>query len=1566
MPLPPNPLSKEASSTASTLARALVSRTEGFDKLRPRYNKGLLDGENEKQQQQQVKKKNDKEKGKNNKKGSSSAAGGSSSSGSKGGKDDKDSKQSNNKPNESENENEDNDEVSSSNNNTAIISEQSHKLISSLPRNANILDGDSLSTLQQLSLMRKWQERNIEPQMQGVELDDWEDGIDWEGGCSSDDDEGDGDGDGGEQKKDPMVVDDSNGGVSNSGGDFKPPVPMGGHPKRPRRTVLLPHYDDPIQLLMEPRNPRLEALDLATAVDWEGAASDTNNSSDDDDDDTSVNVPLILQSSIAGQSVANLLAPNPSASRPLPFESHPNCQNRFDREMASEITSTAELTGKVTPGGRNNESLEKYKEARQRRREQMAKDKQSRVTEVMSELSLTGTGRRITSSLMGPGGAERTGRPSRHALGSSSVHDAEYVEQLELVYNHTLVKPDLTLSEYRQFHRPRIPLLVVNPSCPWQFQTRVITENKHGARGRGGAGATAADGSTIVGSYHAMMSAGSKGQNKIRNEADLSPTIGDLVVMEYSEERPPLFMTKGMTCRIVNYYRGDRSRCPISAGGGDRPLRKRHGDKAAAANQGPTPSGPSNRAERPPRLIGPNQYSLKSAADLIGIIGTSKKKKSKEAAALEAKKAKENAIDVLPEGVTEILHQKVHGPFIGEVEEGKTQAGLISNLFAAPIFRHKTEPTDFLMVLGQFQDSRSSSSGMSSSIDSSSGGLGVLLRPLPPTIYCVGQIEPRVKVFAPNTNDEKKFVNAFVPYQVAKNIERTEMRENRGLTFDDIKDRLFANSSIPHGQLRIRIKQVANFERSNNGIWSLKALGEDDFPGVEALGRKVSPEGVAAYESQCAAIRRLQDLGVKELYSGGNTVANVAAVMLYLNGAAQAAMERRLKLKKVLEIKKRKGSPQLAYFEMAFEKLDGQYKEVKRRQEIAKFIYEELQLSPWYISGEFIDVHKRAVGGAMMRLTGIGDPSGVGEAYNFLREADTRASKSSSNSDGALSAQIKKITGTQNDLRKLTMKQMASLLRSYGMKDKQIAVLKRWDRVHVIRDLSTKAASDGMGDEMERFARGEKLRLSDQRQNYKQRIQEIWRRQIAALSADAGNELAARSELAIGSSAKDTNDVEGGSDTGKEKADGSNSDSSDEDDDFLAEMEMDMTNTGEANRLVTALSGDTPMRAMGAHDNQELSKDAREFAALQREREQEREMQEGLDQKSSALGMGEKPKKKLFKVIRRKITKTRPDGTQTITFEFIVNREKVEEIITKKKQKEGDEKKRNERKKKKKIPDHGHADQGSLCVGHATFEDEDNAKERRSLKLKIKKETRVIHKRGPKKGSHSKLTSSIKHSRAQAQENRKKKRMRQQEEADLYKSHAFKGTSNRKERGSARERMPHVILSDRLESIRSDVEGRPNVGPFLKPVSRDVYPQYFEIITEPIDLNTIREKNRKYDYNTADKFLADFELMKMNAIKFNGKGSPLANEAVEIWQFVKTTIEQHREEFNQMEEAVRDQMSGKKKKKAKSKAASDALSSSKATQMATANVVLDGIETQVNLGTNLSFGLGGESDSDDS
>jgi hypothetical protein len=99
--------------------------------------------------------------------------------------------------------------------------------------------------------------------------------------------------------------------------------------------------------------------------------------------------------------------------------------------------------------------------------------------------------------------------------------------------------------------------------------------------------------------------------------------------------------------------------------------------------------------------------------------------------------------------------------------------------------------------------------------------------------------------------------------------------------------------------------------------------------------------------------------------------------------------------------------------------------------------------------------------------------------------------------------------------------------------------------------------------------------------------------------------------------------------------------------------------------------------------------------------------------------------------------------------------------------------------------------------------------------------------------------------------------------------------------------------------------------------------------------------------------------MKRNAVNFNGKESALAAEAIEIYEFVKTTIEQNREEFDDLEEAVEDQTNGKKKKKKNKTKSSDG-----APLMNTANILVDGVETQVNLGTNLAFEFG-EDDSDD-
>ena len=81
-----------------------------------------------------------------------------------------------------------------------------------------------------------------------------------------------------------------------------------------------------------------------------------------------------------------------------------------------------------------------------------------------------------------------------------------------------------------------------------------------------------------------------------------------------------------------------------------------------------------------------------------------------------------------------------------------------------------------------------------------------------------------------------------------------------------------------------------------------------------------------------------------------------------------------------------------------------------------------------------------------------------------------------------------------------------------------------------------------------------------------------------------------------------------------------------------------MTSTSEANKLVAAQLGESSMRRMGGSlDTQELSKEARELAALQRQREEERAMQSGLDRNHPVTS--DRKSKKYQKVIRRKVVK---------------------------------------------------------------------------------------------------------------------------------------------------------------------------------------------------------------------------------------------------------------------------------------------------------------------------------------
>lgn len=379
------------------------------------------------------------------------------------------------------------------------------------------------------------------------------------------------------------------------------------------------NYSSSTQLLAQPRNPYLDSIVFDNHnINWEGDANKAVK--------MSKNIHLILELGTAGQSIARHVLP---VSRPTSFGQSEAYLHRYEREWGTPVTSTAEVSKGSLHADKD--KMEAFIEARQRKRAQMAKDKTNRVTQAMGTLQLGGgKGRTITSSLMGPGGTERTGRPNRHVGSGSLSYDAEYIEQLDLVYNHTLVKTELNRVELRQYHRPKLPLNFVRQERAWQFQIRFVSSAKK------------TDTASNATSYQSMMGshAGALSHAKIRTEADLNPTEGILVMFEYSEERPSIQLTKGMSCKIVNYYRGDKARCPVSAGGGDRPTRRKRADHGSAKDT-------ISKSGRPPRLLGPS-----AKTSLEDWIGKPPKKKRDE-------QADKPSIDILPEGVTEILHPKV-------------------------------------------------------------------------------------------------------------------------------------------------------------------------------------------------------------------------------------------------------------------------------------------------------------------------------------------------------------------------------------------------------------------------------------------------------------------------------------------------------------------------------------------------------------------------------------------------------------------------------------------------------------------------------------------------------------------------------------------------------------------------------------------------------------------------------------------------------------------------------------------------------------------------------------------
>ena len=113
-----------------------------------------------------------------------------------------------------------------------------------------------------------------------------------------------------------------------------------------------------------------------------------------------------------------------------------------------------------------------------------------------------------------------------------------------------------------------------------------------------------------------------------------------------------------------------------------------------------------------------------------------------------------------------------------------------------------------------------------------------------------------------------------------------------------------------------------------------------------------------------------------------------------------------------------------------------------------------------------------------MHVSGVAgaDPTGVGEAFSYIRQPIKQESKEQlklqaaqlkaqqaqealeqqeMNESGLGGSKKTTVTGTDADLRRLHLSQAKELLLQYGVPEAEIKKLKRWEIIDVVRTMST-------------------------------------------------------------------------------------------------------------------------------------------------------------------------------------------------------------------------------------------------------------------------------------------------------------------------------------------------------------------------------------------------------------------------------------------------------------------------------------------------------------------------------
>ncbi|XP_018085209.1 transcription initiation factor TFIID subunit 1 isoform X2 [Xenopus laevis] len=853
----------------------------------------------------------------------------------------------------------------------------------------------------------------------------------------------------------------------------------------------------------------------------------------------------------------------------------------------------------------------------------------------------------------------------------------------------------------------------------------------------------------------------------MRTSQDLTGKDGDLILAEYSEENPPLMMQVGMATKIKNYY---------------------------------------------------------------------KRKPGKDPGAPDCKF-----------GETVYCHTS---PFLGSLHPGQLLQAFENNLFRAPIYLHKMTETDFLIIRTR---------------------QGYYIRDLV-DIFVVGQQCPLFEVPGPNSKRANTHIRDFLQVFIYRLFWKSKDRPRR-IRMEDIKK---AFPSHSESSIRKRLKLCADFKRTgmDSNWWVLKP----DFrlPTEEEIRAMVSPEQCCAYYSMIAAEQRLKDAGYGEK----------------------------------------------SFFAP----------EEENEEDFQMKIDDEVRTAPWNTTRAFIAAMK---GKCLLEVTGVADPTGCGEGFSYVKIPNKPTQQKQ---DDKEPQPVKKtVTGTDADLRRLSLKNAKQLLRKFGVPEEEIKKLSRWEVIDVVRTMSTEQARSGEGP-MSKFARGSRFSVAEHQERYKEECQRIF---------DLQNKVLESAEVLS-----------------------TDTDSSSAEDSDFEEMGKNIENMLQNKKTSSQLSREREEQERKELQRMLMGEDSGNDKERSRKDKKERK---GLGASSAASGGSHKDddtasvtslnsaasgrRLKIYRTFRDE------DGKEYVRCETVrkpavidaysrIRTTKDDEFIRKfalfdeqhreemrkerrriqeqlrrlKRNQEKDKLRGPPEKKPKKMKERpdlklkcgacgaiGHMRTNKFCPLYyqtnappsnpvAMTEEQEEELEKTVIHndneelIKVEGTKIVLGKQLIESADEVRRKSLVLKFPKQQLPQKKKRRVGSTVHCDYL---------NRPHKSIHRRRTdPMVTLSSVLESIINDMRDMSNTYPFHSPVNAKVVKDYYKIVTNPMDLQTLRENVRKRMYPSREEFREAVELIVKNSILYNGPKHSLTQISQAMLELCEEKLREKEDKLARLEKAI--------------------------------------------------------------